>query len=52
MKSAYNSAKGDVYTGQLEFDDGSRENAAQISVSVRKNKQATGVPVAAIKLTC
>lgn len=48
---AFNSGSGDIYIGQLEYDQSSNMNAIQISVAVMDNEKAIGVLIAGIKLT-
>ncbi len=49
--NCFNNGKGDIYIGELEFDDSSHNYAVQISVPVLDNSQAIGVLIAGIKLS-
>ncbi len=47
---AFNEGKGQIYIGELEFDESTKVNAIQISVPVRYGNKAIGVLVIGVKV--
>lgn len=50
-RRSFNSGKGDIYIGEVEFDESSNSHAVQISVPVMDKDEAIGVIIAGIKLS-
>lgn len=48
---AFNRGQGDIFIGELEYDESSEANAIQISVPIMNEGRAIGVLIAGIKLT-
>ncbi len=48
---AYNKGKGNVYFGEIEFDDSTQTNAIQVSIPVMDQNNAIGVLTVGVKLT-
>jgi hypothetical protein len=48
--AAFANGKGDIYIGDIEFDESTQTNAVQISVPVKYNSQAIGVLVMGVKV--
>lgn len=48
---SFNEGRGDIYIGNLEYDESTQTDAIQISVPVIQNRRAIGVIIAGIKLS-